>query len=502
MSFMRKSVSRVTCKTAAAFLGIVYILLLPVSTLAQRDPLGDIGDEADEASDPEKGEDEKSLTTTRLDQEKPPGFPLGNVRVETGAPRPSAQTPGIAPTPAPAPGAPPPPPTIKVGGGFILAYFNSFGLEDSARRLGTPVRKPYMETFRAAIFLDSKVDRWGVHIEFRARDKKVRNFYDGTTWLEEIYGSADLVKGDNEMFGPMTLRVGKTYTQFGKFWDDQFYGNPQLRDGLKLDPNYGVSLDGTIGQKSVFGLKYWGQYFIIDGGTNTSTDNRDTISVPAPSSGYPTGANPLSRKRNIINGRLEPFININDKMNIKLGASLMNFTADFGPTLKQENVIRYAGDLTVNLNYVAFWGEYTQQMGKHVLGYPFAASPAIPMGDPYGRAPRAALPASASKNVRYVLAGAKATFKGVSLRYHFSMVQYMDLKFPVPAASMLTDAQIPRVTVNEIVHTPGLTVAVLPQLTLMVEVPVHKRYVPAALMTPKAEYILDKAVVVTLHARI
>jgi hypothetical protein len=159
------------------------------------------------------------------------------------------------------------------------------------------------------------------------------------------------------------------------------------------------------------------------------------FSVPAPNSGYPTGANPLSRKRNIINGRLEPFIQFNDKMNIKLGASLMNFTADFGPTLKQENVIRYAGDLTVNLNYVAFWGD-------------------------------------------------------------------MDLKYPVPAMSGLTDAQIPRVTVSEIVHTPGLTVAVLPQLTLMAEVPVHKRFVPAALMNPKAEYILDKAVVVTPHARI
>jgi hypothetical protein len=477
------------------------LLSLPVSVFAEDDPAEDL-DERDETP-PQANKDADTITNTSVSKsiaEKPPGVDMGAVRLELGAPRPSAQTPGVAAAPPPAPGSA----TIKVGGGFILAYFHPYGLEESANKQGIPTRKPYMEAFRAALFLDSKVDRWGAHIEFRVRDKKVRNFYDGTAWLEEIYGSADIIKADNERFGPMTLRVGKTYTQFGKFWDDQFYGNPQLRDGLKLDSNYGVSLDGTLGAKKVFGTKYWGQYFVIDGGTNTSSDGRDTISNPAPSSGFPTGANPLARRRNIINGRIEPFLQFSDTMWIKFGGSLMNFTADFGPTLAQQNVIRYGGDMTVNLKFISFWGEFTQQDGKHVLSFPFAASPAVGMNDPYGRAPRGATPARSSDKSHYALAGIKATWKGVSLRYHFSMVDYMDMLYPAPANLMVPDAQLPTITVREILHTPALTLAVIPQLTLMIEAPVHKRYIPAApsLGLASQEFIVDKQVVVTLHARI
>jgi hypothetical protein len=500
MFFGIKSVSQVTWKTAAGFFGLLALLSLPVTVLAEDDPVEDL-DESDETP-PKAQKDNETITTLNKSGETP-GVDMGKVRLELGAPRPAAQTPGIA-APAPAPGAPPPPPTIKVGGGFILAYFQPYGLEENNKKMGIPNRKAYMETFRAALFLDSKVDRWGAHIEFRMRDKKVRNFYDGTAWLEEIYGSADIIKADNEKFGPMSLRVGKTYTQFGKFWDDQFYGNPQLRDGIKLDSNYGASLDGTLGAKKLFGAKYWGQFFIIDGGTNTSSDGRDTISNPAPMSGFPTGANPLARRRNIINGRIEPFLQFNADYWIKFGGSLQNFTADFGPTMAGQNVIRYAGDMTVALKYVSFWGEFTHQDGRHVLAFPFAASPAIPANDPYGRAPRGATPARSSDNANYALAGIKATWKGITLRYHFSMVDYKNIVYPAAAPSPLPDAQLPRITVREMLHTPAITVAVIPQLTFMLEAPVHKRYIPAApsLMMPSQEFIVDKQVVVTLHARI
>jgi hypothetical protein len=501
MFFGIKSVSQVTWKTAAGFFGLLVLLSLPVSAFAEDDPVEDL-DESDETP-PEARKDPDTITNTSISKsvaEKPPGVDMGAVRLELGAPRPSAQTPGIA-------AAPPPPPgqaTIKVGGGFILASFNPYGLKENNRQMGIPNRKPYMEAFRAALFLDSKVDRWGAHIEFRMRDKKVRNFYDGTAWLEEIYGSADIITADNTKFGPMSLRVGKTYTQFGKFWDDQFYGNPQLRDGLKLDSNYGVSLDGTLGAKKVFGTKYWGQYFVIDGGTNTSSDGRDTISNPAPSSGYPTGTNPLARRRNIINGRIEPFLQFSETMWIKFGGSLQNFTADFGPTMKQENVIRYAGDMTVNLKFISFWGEFTQQDGKHVLAFPFAASPAIVAGDPYGRAPRGATPARSANKAHYALAGIKATWKGISLRYHFSMADYMNILYPAPAGSVPPGGVVPTITVREMMHTPAITLAVIPQLTLMIEAPVHKRYIPAApsLGIASQEFIVDKQVVITLHARI
>lgn len=444
--------------------------------------------------------------------------------VETGAPRPPAQTPGIAPA-VQAPSAPPPPPTIKVGGGFILAYFQPYNMGEEARRQNRPRPESNFETFRAAILLDSKIDRFGVHMEFRARDKKVREFFESTAWLEEIYGSVDIMKSDNPL-GQATLKVGKSFSQFGRFWDDSFYGNVHLRDGLKLDSNYGLSLEGQIG-RGKYGAKYFGQYFILDGGTNTSLNNRDTISNPAPVSGHTplqvagngipnTAALPatppavgvpvqLARRRNMFVGRVEPFVSVTPTTTFKIGGSIQNFTADYGPTKKQENVLRYGGDVTASVAWFSAWAEYTKQKGHHTLNYPFAG---FDRPDPTG----------SSNDTDYLLAGGRFFYKGMMLRYNFSAVKYHDVNPFSPAQTATARAvgiMNPVMDVTEKMHVPGIMISATQQLFLFIEAPVHKRYhsknlqvspqaPPAAraLNVPDFVRVIDRSIVVTLHARI
>lgn len=433
------------------------------------------------------------------------------LKIQTGAPRPPAQSPGITP-PLPPVGAPPPPPTIKVGGALILAGFFPFGLEEASNSLGIPTRTYAFEVFRASVLLDSKIDRFGVHIDFRMRDKRARAYWTsgGTAWLDEIYGSVDLIRPESE-YGPLVLKVGKTYKQFGIYWDNTFVGNVMLRDGIKIDPNYGVSLEGAIGARSRVGAKYFAQFYVIDGGPNTSIDARDTISNPAPLSGYPDG---LARRRNIIVGRVEPFLAISPVVTFKLGASIENFTADFGPTLDQEDVKRYGADFSANVAWFGFLGEYVIQKGAHTLIHPFSASPAVGPNDPYGRPMRGAFTARYSEDIRYMVLGGRFTYKGVTLRYNWSRADYLNI--PYPYSDAIPRAIAPTLDVHEIIQVPGATFTITPQLFLMVEYLQQDRHiggVPASafpalppatrdmLAQGSRDILLDRQVVVTLHAR-
>jgi hypothetical protein len=436
-----------------------------------------------------------------------------SIKVETGAPRPPAQTPGITPALPPV-NAPPPPPTIKVGGALILAGFFPFGLEKESRNLGIPTREHAFEVFRASVLLDSKIDRFGVHIDFRFRDKRARGYWTagGTAWLDEIYGSVDLIRPESA-WGPLVLKVGKTYKQFGIYWDNTFVGNVMLRDGIKIDPNYGVSLEGVIGARNRVGAKYFAQYYVIDGGPNTSIDARDTISNPAPLSGYPDN---LGRRRNIIVGRVEPFVAITPVITLKVGASIENFTADFGPTMDQRDVKRFGGDFSFNLAWFGVLGEYVVQKGAHTLIHPFAPAGPIQPNDFYERPPRATgLPARYSEDIRYMVLGARFSYKFFTLRYNWSRAQYLNIPFPY--ADLPATVAAPSVDVQEIIQVPGATFTITPQLFLMVEylrqtrnisAPVRSgfRGLPETLVNSfvaigERDLLLDNQVVVTLHGR-
>jgi len=421
------------------------------------------------------------------------------VVVQTGAPQPPSQN--LA---SPLPAAPPPSPStavIKVGGGMILLYSNNYA---PAYDAAGNKKKHLIDVWRASIVLDAKLDRFGFHYEFRARDRPLR-WMPVNSWIEELYGSADLLAPTDD-FGPLVLKVGKTYAQFGRFWDNSFYGNIHLRDGLKLVPNWGLSFEGTVGNGKPLAMKYYAQYFVIDGNTSTSNANRDTNSIVG------TGTTPIgARRRDDFVLRVEPSWTLSPVTNIKVGASFEYFTADFPDTTSPqamaamsrvkdqdntEKVIRYAVDFTAQLAWFGLWGEYTRQLGRHTNAFPYPPLAAT-MTTP-GRA------GAASPDVTYWLVGANFTIDRLTLQYNFNHATYEKV--------LLVGSSTPDAfgTHREWIHNPSFSVKISDQLRLIVEFPFWLRKPVPGLPTmdpkkpplsPGETEVIEQQVLATLHGK-
>jgi hypothetical protein len=326
--------------------------------------------------------------------------------------------------------------SLSLGGGAILWYFSP--VETSA--------KQNVDLFFANLLLDGHFGSVGLHIEPRFRDSRLRAFYPGPVWAQEAYVSVALAKNT-------LIKAGKEYSHFGLFWDNSFYGNVQVYDGLKLDPDYGLSLEGAVGAEGDKGLRYYAQYFVIDGHTNVSLDGRDTISIP--------GAN--RRNQSIL--RAEPFIKSSNGLVMTGGLSGAFLQAAL--PIGTKNVYRGAADLKVAGTSWTFWGEYTYQNGQTVTDFPVAGTPAT------GASP--AIPGQASAHNHYGLVGGQYTVQKVTLRYNVSTGRYSD------------------VSTSEWMHVPALAVAIGDNLTVLGEYVDWRRY------TPAGHSIVDRSVDVTLN---
>ena len=326
--------------------------------------------------------------------------------------------------------------SLSLGGGAILWYYSP--VETGA--------KQNVDLFFANLLLDGHFGSVGLHIEPRFRDSRLRAFYPGPVWAQEVYVSIALARNT-------LVKAGKEYSHFGLFWDNSFYGNVQVYDGLKLDPDYGLSLEGAVGADGDKGLRYYAQYFVIDGHTNVSLDGRDTISIP--------GAN--RRNESIL--RAEPFIKSSNGLVATGGLSGAFLQAAL--PMGTKNVYRGAADLTVAGKSWSVWGEYTYQNGQTVTDFPVAGTPAT------GTAP--AIPGQASAHNHYGLVGGQYTVQKVTLRYNVSTGRYSD------------------VSTSEWMHVPALAVAVGDNLTVLGEYVDWRRY------TPAGHSIVDRSVDVTLN---
>ena len=427
------------------------------------------------------------------------------VSVQTGAPQPPSQN--LA---SPLPSTPPAPSqaVVKIGGGMILLYSNNY-----APKYGPDgsEKKHAVDVWRASIVLDAKLDRYGIHIEFRARDRPLR-WMPVNSWLEEMYASVDLIK-PGSAYGPLVLKVGKSFMQFGRFWDNSFYGNIHLRDGLKLVPDWGLSFEGTVGAGKTWGAKYYAQYYVVDGQTSTANTNRDTISIVQPgTANSPIGA----RKRDQFVLRIEPSWSKGPAMNVKLGASFQYFTADFPDTFSPaataarsrvrdrdntEKVMRYGADIAGQLAWFGFWAEYTKQNGQHTNAFPFA-----PVADnPATTMVNEARAGSASDDVTYWLAGANFTYDRYTIQYNYNSATYENiLVIADPAGSQR------RATHKEWIHNPGLSVKISDQLRFLLEFPIWRRDPVPGLPTidpekPIAgtgeEEVVEQQILATLHGK-
>lgn len=270
-------------------------------------------------------------------------------------------------------------------------------------------------------------DYFGIYFEPRLSSDKMRSYYDGLAWIQQAY-----------LFGqwdPFVLKVGKIYKQVGLAWDNSFYGNIQVYEGLKFDPNVGLSLESTVGKD--WGLTAYAQYFVLDGYVNASLQDRDTVSIPG------------ARRVNIFAGRLQPFYQLTKQSRLELGLSGEAFTADLSDD-EQNDVQRLAGDVKVTWKGLGVWGEVLHQWGKNVTAFPYAAD--LTTTPP--------TPGRSSGDNTYLLAGAEWKIGPVVPRYNVSIATYRDL------------------AVREVLHLPGASIVFHEHGQIYVEYAIWDRTTP------------------------
>ncbi len=324
---------------------------------------------------------------------------------------------------------------LSVGGGMILFYYQP--LQDPP---GQNV-KNFFEVFEARLRVDAEFGRFGLHLMPVIRDTKERAFFPSTAWVQEAYGFGKV--------GPVTVKAGKVWAQFGRFWDNSFYGNAQEFDGFKLDPNHGISIEGDIRPQERSGLVFFAQYFIIDGTTNYSLPGRDTLSIAG------------ARRRNYVVGRVEPFLKVGRLTTLKLGLSGGYFQADL-PMQGKQDVARVAVDATVMVQNFTGWAEYAHQAGNHLSASPFAGTD--PMR-PHDRAD-------------YAMVGAEYTYDRYTARYNFNMGSYKPIDY------------------KETRHVPGIGVAVDRRMFVMLE------WVMAQRHNAGTTRLLDHCLALTIHGKV
>ncbi|WP_394820765.1 hypothetical protein [Pendulispora albinea] len=309
--------------------------------------------------------------------------------------------------------------TLRIGGGTILYWFQPIDLG------------PKIVELYASLLLNADLGRFAIHIEPRFRDTKHRAFFTSNIWLQEAYVSADL--------GPATVKVGKVYSRLGLFWDRSFYGNIQLYDGMKTNPNYGVSLESKDPPADRdLAFHYVLQYFLSDGTTNNSLVARDTISLPG------------GRRLNDFVARVGPFLRLGHGMTLEAAASGEYFQADLPDGT--HDVVRGAVDTTLKGDGFELRAEYQHQWGQSVHEFPYRAVPAT--------ATSPALPGRFSKNNDYVLVGADLNWWRLTLRYNGSAGFYND------------------VSVKEWIHAPALAIKPHDNVMVLTEYVIWPRHAP------------------------
>jgi hypothetical protein len=355
---------------------------------------------------------------------------------------------------------------VTLGAGVLLWYYQPLWPR-------TPAVQNNVSVFWARLLIDGKWGIFSLHLEPRFRDHPLRTesatvtTADGTgasvltytqnnqAWLQEAYAQVDIDAIEAH------LKLGKEYSHLGYFWDGSFYGNVQVYDGLKLDPDFGASLEGDVGKsEDVLSLGWWAQYFVVDGGTNVSLPNRDTISIPG------------GHRRNQTIARVEPRVAMGPAK-VALGISGEYLQADIPLPLGSQDVWRGAVDVTATLEGLKVLGEVQHQDGRSVASFPVPYD--VATGTP-----------GSSSNVDYAQIGAEYTLGSVTARYQLSLGSYNNV--PLPGGGSVTH--------KEWMHVPAVGVAVSPNLYVLGELVFWQHD------TPGSSVMVDRSFNVTLNAHL
>jgi hypothetical protein len=201
----------------------------------------------------------------------------------------------------------PPPLTLQAGtsmtaslsgGIYLFQYLPTDNIDQSK-----------FEVYALVVSVDAATsDRmFGLHVETRIRDTKLRDFFFSNIWFQEAYAFVRLPLGE--------IRAGKIYRKVGIFWDDSFFGNVHYFNGLKLNPDFGVELTGSpVSLRDNITMGYSLQYLTNNDHVDGSLPGRDVESDPD------------ARQRHTVTARLEPSIPLSGNVSLSIGVSVLHAT--------------------------------------------------------------------------------------------------------------------------------------------------------------------------------
>jgi len=221
------------------------------------------------------------------------------------------------------------------GGAYHWWHVNNGGPLDSG--YGVPC-VPGTHSYYLFVDKEQPVDwgeitKIGAHLQMRFRDSGVplRPFYvNDNFWFWEAYGFLDSPLG--------RLKIGSIYRQFGLFWDDSWWGNVQYMDGLKLNSDYGISLEDTPDFKDDFKIDRYFQLFFAQDRVSGAILGADSESFAG------------SEERNTFIARVVPTWKLGEKQTFALGISATVGGIDNQPTLREygtNQVFASPGDQTI-----------------------------------------------------------------------------------------------------------------------------------------------------------
>jgi len=222
-------------------------------------------------------------------------------------------------------------PGLKMSGVIWLYDYKPFSL---------PGTRSNFDLYGLHLKFDRSEGPVGFHVEYRMRTTKLRSFFTGPTWLQEGYLKFKAPGG--------TVKVGEIYKQFGIFTDYAFYGGLPYFDGIKYNPEWGVSYEGTNKISERVSLEHDLQYFRTDSRINGSIAGNDIVS------------DPTGRRRNEFVARFVPHLQLTDQVAFSFGPSF-----EVGQVSRQAVDVstywRVGGEATLDVGPAKFFGEVIKQ---------------------------------------------------------------------------------------------------------------------------------------------
>jgi hypothetical protein len=223
-------------------------------------------------------------------------------------------------------------PGVKLSGNVLLYAYSPIRLEGA---------KPSFDLYSAGVNLDREGENLGFHIEFRFRSTKFRPFFDGSSWVQEAYVKSKVPGG--------TVKIGRIYKQLGIFSDYSFYGDLPYFDGLKYNPEWGVSYEGENKVNNRLSFQHYVQYFRSDSRNNGSLLGRDVVS------------DPNSRRQNEIVLRGVPKFSLSEKVSLAVGGTFERGQVSRQFAIDKNIYRRAAAEATLSLGHATLFSEVIRQ---------------------------------------------------------------------------------------------------------------------------------------------